>query len=79
MRGTWFTIAGFKGGGSWPQAKECGWPVEAKKCPAKKRGTQGYNYKELNSANNLKEQGSILFFKGSRKECSPANTLILVC
>jgi len=42
----------------------------------KKMGTQSYNCKELNSANNLTEQGNGFFTSVSSKKSSPANILI---
>jgi hypothetical protein len=38
-------------------------------------GPQSYNHKELNSANNLNELGSMFFLRVSRKEYRAVNIL----
>lgn len=45
--------------------------------PARRRGPQFYNHKELNSSHSLTEFGSTLFPRTSREESSPVETLII--
>ena len=80
MRGFALT-AGGRGGAHGKHEEECECPPRSKDRPqltaSKESGPQSYHHKEVNPAHNLNELGSRFICRASRKECSPANTLIL--